>query len=500
MDSQLYEIDPDGDVILTLHNPNAPFAVWQWQHHPWGQQSTTPGGEQPLLCGSWTTPFGSGIDPGQDAGGTANHGAVTAELEPTVPVNAEPDGTEPNNDLPEAAPDSAPGDDQLAAILQPQADPGCTSEIRMRLSSRHLVLASPYFRKMLRGEWQEANPQPGREHCIEAEGWDVEALLLLMRVIHGRNRNVPRSVDLEMLAKIAVLVDYYQCHESVDILRQLWIAELRRDLPSVYGRDLVLCLFVAWVFSEDEIFRIATKIMGNTMTDNLATFGLPIPEAIVEAINRKRRDPILHIILRLKIVLRKLRGRRLSCSFECSSTLLGALTIQLHENGLLEAEPESSFPGRSAESVLDAVSKIQSPPWRRVVLPGTNVCASSHDQKHCDLAFIMQPFLKFSRELVAADLSLADCLVGGDQKLPVRRVAAPAGAALELSLQQLALEASSWTDFQHIPSTAAARGYQDTPCEGKVERLSHICTEPEFVKFSPEELRLAHCYSNNNAR
>lgn len=151
----------------------------------------------------------------------------------------------------------------------------------MRLSSKHLVLASPYFRKMLRGEWQEATPQPGHEHHIEAEDWDVEALLLLMRVIHGRNLAVPEYIGLEMLAKVAVLVDYYKCYESVDILRRFWIAALRPSMPSTYGRDLVLWLFIAWVFTEDDVFRIATKNICNTMTDTFATLGLPIPQTIV---------------------------------------------------------------------------------------------------------------------------------------------------------------------------------------------------------------------------
>lgn len=29
MSQHTYDIDPDGDIILTLHDPNSPFAVWE---------------------------------------------------------------------------------------------------------------------------------------------------------------------------------------------------------------------------------------------------------------------------------------------------------------------------------------------------------------------------------------------------------------------------------------------------------------------------------------
>lgn len=90
-------------------------------------------------------------------------------------------------------------------------------ETRMRLSSKHLTLASRYFKTMLTAPWKETLTQAGQQqHAISAEGWDAEALLVLMRIIHGRTQGVPRVVTLDMMAKFAVLVDYYDCHEVVD--------------------------------------------------------------------------------------------------------------------------------------------------------------------------------------------------------------------------------------------------------------------------------------------
>jgi hypothetical protein len=41
--------------------------------------------------------------------------------------------------------------------------------------------------------------------------WDAEAVQILMDIIHGRTRSVLKAPSLEMLAKIAVLVGYYEC-------------------------------------------------------------------------------------------------------------------------------------------------------------------------------------------------------------------------------------------------------------------------------------------------
>jgi hypothetical protein len=52
---------------------------------------------------------------------------------------------------------------------------------------------------------------------ISAEDWDEDAFAILMNVFHLRNYRVPCSITLEMLAKIAVLADYYKCEESIQL-------------------------------------------------------------------------------------------------------------------------------------------------------------------------------------------------------------------------------------------------------------------------------------------
>ncbi|KAJ6787770.1 hypothetical protein PWT90_06456 [Aphanocladium album] len=95
---------------------------------------------------------------------------------------------------------------------------GKPKEIRFRASSSHLRLASPILEGMLDGKY----PENSLEKIITAEDgsecrllytseWDEKVFLILMNWIHGRHREVPKQVDLEMLGKFAILVDYYKC-------------------------------------------------------------------------------------------------------------------------------------------------------------------------------------------------------------------------------------------------------------------------------------------------
>lgn len=154
--------------------------------------------------------------------------------------------------------------------------------VKYLVSSRHLALASRYFSAKLSGPWIEASVKhiDGCYH-MDATDWDSEALLILMHVIHGKTRSVPRHIDLEMLAKLAVLVDYYDCHEAIEIYCPLWVGSLKDKLPDDYGRDMVLWLLISHVFQQDDIFRQMTQVAALKSDGPVRTMELPIPSIVV---------------------------------------------------------------------------------------------------------------------------------------------------------------------------------------------------------------------------
>ena len=107
---------------------------------------------------------------------------------------------------------------------------------RIQVSAKHLISASSVFNKIFTGPWKESVTyfQKGSVE-ISAEGWDIEALLVLLHVIHNQQSRVPRKLSLDMLAKVAVLVDYYDCKEAVDMWSEIWVDRLAGEIPKTYS-------------------------------------------------------------------------------------------------------------------------------------------------------------------------------------------------------------------------------------------------------------------------
>lgn len=155
--------------------------------------------------------------------------------------------------------------------------------LTLRLSSRHLILSSRYFERMLTNNWKERDSLNRHGHsAVEMENWDPEALSIVMNIVHHRIRQIPRRVELELLAKIAILVDYLDCVEAVEPFPEMWIKEVDKT-PEKYGRELVLWIMICWVFQRSASGRLKnlTTIALEQSRGPIKTLGLPIPGSLV---------------------------------------------------------------------------------------------------------------------------------------------------------------------------------------------------------------------------
>lgn len=253
-----HDLDIDGDVLLVLQNPNEPFAVWNeeedWELSRPKRRGTT------SLEESFTIKLYRVVDPACESY---------------------------HRSLVDPAPESAERDEPRRKKLKssPSSVTSGSPEVRFRLSSRHLILASPYFRAMLTGPWAENSSRAGSMYIASASDWDDGALTILMDIIHGHSERIPSSMSLELLAKIAVLVDYYKCHKIVKSYSDTWIeGTLGRgetNLPQRYSRDLILCLFIACVFAQHKITEDLTRILVRKSRGPVRTLGLPFPDGLL---------------------------------------------------------------------------------------------------------------------------------------------------------------------------------------------------------------------------
>ncbi|KAI1283499.1 hypothetical protein F5Y07DRAFT_155014 [Xylaria sp. FL0933] len=303
-----YVLDPNGDVIITLRNFNAPFPPLPFEE----------------VCPAWDS------------------------LEETVvSENRENDDTDLTKDDP-------------SELLE--------QSVRLQVSSSHLKLSSPYFKKALDGPFKESYSTADGLRHIDADGWDKEAFVIVMQILHGRNRPIPRRLDLEMLAKVAVIVDYYNCHESVEPFAEIWHNGI--DIPwskalNIINQDLIIYLFVSWVFDWEGELRATTKVAQNLSEGPLSTMGLPIPELIISIINHRRLKELRRIGASLHKVFDRFRTPLPKCTEECASIQLGFFERQiLHSKGLrFHTSIDASLIGFSVASAIEAVQEIKSPTW-----------------------------------------------------------------------------------------------------------------------------------------
>lgn len=126
-------------------------------------------------------------------------------------------------------------------------------QVRMLVSSKHMMVASPVFRAMLRHrnfkEGQELSTKGKLELPLPDD--DVAAMTIILDVLHGRSRRVPREVSLDALTQVSILVDKYQMVEAVEVPSDVWIEKLRKTIPDVYSSkstEVHRWLAIPWVF------------------------------------------------------------------------------------------------------------------------------------------------------------------------------------------------------------------------------------------------------------
>ncbi|KAG4282145.1 hypothetical protein FPRO04_13433 [Fusarium proliferatum] len=154
-------------------------------------------------------------------------------------------------------------------------------EFRMLVSGKHLELASPIFKTMVTGPFAEGKADSSGFRLIKTSDWDPEAFKIILTIMHGYNRDVPKSLSLEMLVKVAMIVDFYDCLESVEPYTDIWLETLRSELPKVYGRDSIFCVVISWVFSEPIMFRNMSQLALIHSQKLIEAPDLPIPGAIL---------------------------------------------------------------------------------------------------------------------------------------------------------------------------------------------------------------------------
>jgi hypothetical protein len=382
----MYELDPKGDIVLILRNPSTSFAVWNKDqncssvlHEGWELESNMSLLPQIEPRSSEGMPADDMLI--QDSPRDQTSDSIQY-ISSSQSSSATTETVEPSNNL----------EDTVEVLA---------SSKQFLVSSSHLRLASSYFKKALNENWKEGNK-------IDAEGrinfdildCDPEALQIWLNVIHGRWLGIPRVISLEMLAKIAVLVDYYDCIESVGLISEVWVSHLEDPHEDIELREVTLWIFVSWKLRLLQQFKKSTSIAIKRSTKLLCDLGLPIPyrilgvfaqgivlckvlRQIIDAINQHRQESIGRAIEALHQLITDRCQEWVVCTIECDSMLIGALIKAMGRFHMFNPRPQKPFQGFSLTETVARIEGFQSPRWW-----------SRRNQVHsCGLEPLLQPII-----------------------------------------------------------------------------------------------------------
>ncbi|KAJ0154187.1 hypothetical protein HZ326_3407 [Fusarium oxysporum f. sp. albedinis] len=279
------------------------------------------------------------------------------------------------------------------------------AEYRFRVSSHHLTAVSRMFRSMLKGPWKESaapdaatssdssdqTPAAPAIREISATDWNIHALITVLNIIYGRNNEIPRQVSIKFIVDVAVIVNYYECAESVTLAAELWRAGV--NVPETYGKKSIMLLFVSWVFSWTKMFSSMAHLVleQGEGSEHVDTRNLPIA-VIFETLDKKRELALPFVYKRLSNLRGDLLNSRIGCSPQCRYMLLGALESNKHGMHKALGSWDYEHKGVSVGRVLDALNSFPSPEWKD---PKEKGQVHSRD---CNVKTLMQPAFDKIRE------------------------------------------------------------------------------------------------------
>jgi hypothetical protein len=253
-------VDPDGDIDLLLLEDAALRLDCEFELHPLASK---------LDYGRPTTPILTNSKKKKKKG-SKDESVYTQEPEPVNVIKLLSLGENNDKNRSQELESIGHGGECVAS----EADDAL---VRIRVSSKHLILASSYFKRSLQSGLAESCALQAHGHVeVNMKEHDPEAMLIVMNSIHGRNRRIPSSVDVNMLTKIAVLVDYIQSHETIEPFSDRWIEKMEEKIPKIYCRELVHWLCISYVFDKASIFKTVTHTALCQATGPVAEIGVPI--------------------------------------------------------------------------------------------------------------------------------------------------------------------------------------------------------------------------------
>lgn len=87
---------------------------------------------------------------------------------------------------------------------------------------------------------------------------DPESMTIVCRVLHMRNKDVPKRLDICQIRKIAIATDKYACMEAMTFVVRTWVHPY---IETVKPSSLNSLLSSAYLFKDRHCFALVSKAL-----------------------------------------------------------------------------------------------------------------------------------------------------------------------------------------------------------------------------------------------
>ncbi|KAF7176609.1 hypothetical protein CNMCM7691_003101 [Aspergillus felis] len=171
---------------------------------------------------------------------------------------------------------SDPKDAAAAAVETPQT--------RFKVSSKHLTLASNYFKDHLKKRISPTSTanEPGYVEVPMLDS-DPGAFLIVMNIIHSQGQQIPKEVDAAMLLKVAAVVRYLDCQEACTFVFGVWMKRLADENKIAFDTwdNCLKWVYISWASNRHSLFTSSTTAaMSRRSSSSTYPAELNLPEHI----------------------------------------------------------------------------------------------------------------------------------------------------------------------------------------------------------------------------
>ncbi|KAE9371889.1 hypothetical protein N431DRAFT_492163 [Stipitochalara longipes BDJ] len=284
-----------------------------------------------------------------------------------------------------------------------------------KVSTSAMAMASPVWKKFIYPPFpqiesdESAGTLPIKELDFTED--DATALLVLLRVAHLRFKQIPASPSYELLVKLAVLCDQYDC---VDLVRPWFHTWFWGEAFEALKDGQEGWLFIAWVFGREiTLDSLALKLVKELSLDKYgkANFGikdidsLPIPQSLIENILKVRIATIDQLLeLPYNCIGRYEMRKIATCKERLHKDTCDAISYGCILKGVENAD---LWPRLKAQDVHVSVSQLASTikSFKILCLQNHSECLGINDMKSSAtriLSGIESPLLESHRQLLKA--------------------------------------------------------------------------------------------------